>query len=75
MISQELATYDEKREGLGMRANDNVSESSFGILTEEITKSSMIGLNHSREISMTIRNKYFNIDRLRTSNKSKYMWF
>ena len=58
-----------------MRANDNVSESSFGILTEEITKSSMIGLNHSREISMTIRNKYFNIDRLRTSNKSKYMWF
>ena len=42
-----------------MLANNNVSESVFGGLTESITKSSMISLTHAGAMSQSKRNGDF----------------
>ena len=52
-LSWDKATYEEKSAGLGMFANNNVSESIFGGLTENITKYSMIGLSHAGAMSQS----------------------
>ena len=71
VLSQKLATNDEKKSDLGLHAKNNVSKSSFDGLTKEITKGSMIGLTHAGIISITRRNKDFTVERVYANNKSK----
>ena len=53
------SSTEEKLARLGTHANNNVSESTFGILTENITKYSMIGLAHAGAISQSKYNGDF----------------
>ena len=50
---------EEKKAGLGLYANNDVSESAFGGLTEALIKSSMISLAHAGAMSQTRRNGDF----------------
>ena len=53
-----------------MHASNNFCESPFGGLLESITKSSMIGLQHTGAISIALRNDDFNVNRIFASNKN-----
>ena len=58
-LSWVMASNDEKLAGLGLHVNNNVSESVFGGLTENITKYSMIRLAHAGAMSQSKRNGDF----------------
>ena len=69
LFSWNLCADVEKEMGKGIRANNNVSESSFGGLTEALTKNSMIGLTNAGAMSMVRQNGDFNQTRMHASNK------
>ena len=58
-LSWAKASEEDKVKGLGVYANNNISESIFGGLTKALTKASIISLTHAGAISQTKRNRNF----------------
>ena len=53
-------TEEQKKAGLGIRATNDIAESSFGSLTEAISSNSTIGLTHAGGMAMARQNGDFN---------------
>ena len=67
----ENTTEAEKEAGLGLFANNNVSESTFGGLSNQVNTYAMIGLNNAGGMALARQNGDFNITRTRAKNKNK----
>ena len=71
IYSWKNTTEAEKEAGLGLFANNNVSESTFGGLSNQVNTYTMIGLNNAGGMALARQNGDFNITRTRAKNKNK----
>ena len=69
--SWKLCTDEKKETGLGLYANNNVSESLFSTLTYFINTFNMIGLTNAGGMALAHQNSIFNIERSYAKNKHK----
>ena len=71
MCSWKNESEAEKKSGLGLFANNNVSKSTFGGLTNKVETFSMIGLTNAGGMLMARQNVDFNADRMHARNENK----